>query len=146
MQYINVQISHGDTISTTTRKVRFVVKIDATSEEILCVNAEQVSAVLKKKTGKNYSVSDIYNWTNPVRRRLKLIKRGFGDGFSIKKIPRNPTRQEIKDERERLRKIKEASEGSGEAGGEQDSQRTRGVCGGPGEGTVGCKIIPPMEG
>ena len=66
------------------RKVKFIVKINGSA--IHCISADHVSKVLKKYGGRNFSNTDVYNFMNPVRRRNKLVKRGFGDGFEVVKV------------------------------------------------------------
>ena len=68
------------------RKPKFLLKIDG--NEIACISATHVSKVLENN-GRCFSATDVYNYLNPVRRRLKLVKRGFGDGFEVTKISKN---------------------------------------------------------
>ena len=78
-----IEIDVGDGIKLR-RRAKFVVKING--GEIMCISADHVAKVLRKYGGKNFSSSDIYNFLNPVRRKNKLLKRGFGDGFEVVKI------------------------------------------------------------
>ena len=78
-----IEIDVGDGIKLR-RRATFVVKING--GEIMCISADHVSKVLKKYGGQNFSSTDIYNYLNPVRRKNKLVKRGFGDGFEVVKV------------------------------------------------------------
>ena len=116
MQY--VKVAKGEAMIK--RKVRFFVEIKESGEQVPCINATQVTKTLKDKMGLEFSTSDVYNWTNPVRRKINLTKRGFGDGFMILKVPRNKNKHELADERLGLAPIAEEESGDGgEDGGEQ---------------------------
>jgi hypothetical protein len=112
MQY--VKIAKGD--SVIRRKVRFFVNIIESGERVPCINATGVTKTLKDKLGLIFSTSDVYNWTNANRRRLRLSQRGMGDGFSVIKVARNKTKQELADERLGLPPIAE------EESGDEDEQ------------------------
>ena len=81
MQKIEIDVGDGIKLQ---RKAKFVVKING--GEIMCISADHVSKVLQKYGGKIFSSTDIYNYLNPVRRKMKLEKRGFGDGFEVVKL------------------------------------------------------------
>ena len=95
MQY--AKVAKGG--SVIRRKVRFFVEIKESGARYPCINADQVCACVKDKLGLIFSTSDVYNWTNANRRRLRLSQRGMGDGFSVIKVARNKTKQELADER-----------------------------------------------
>ena len=119
MQY--VKVAKGETMIK--RKVRFFVEIKTSGERVACINATQVTKTLKDKMGLEFSTSDVYNWTNPVRRKKNLTKRGFGDGFMILKVPRNKNKADLADERLGLAPIAEEESGDGgEDGDEQGSE------------------------
>ena len=95
MQY--VKVAKGG--SVIRRKVRFFVEIKESGARYPCINAGQVCVCVKDKLGLQFSSSGVYNWTNTNRRRLRLSQRGMGDGFSVIKVGRNKTRQELARER-----------------------------------------------
>ena len=115
MQY--VKVAKGD--SVIRRKVRFFVEIKESGARYPCINADQVKDTLKDKLGVDFSTSDVYNWTNTNRRRLRLSQRGMGDGFSVIKVARNKTKQELARERRGLEPITEEESGDG---GDEDEQ------------------------
>ena len=81
MQKIEIDVGDGIKLQ---RKAKFLVKING--QNIHCISADHVSKVLSKYGGKIFSSTDIYNYLNPVRRKNKLVKRGFGDGFEVVKV------------------------------------------------------------
>ena len=114
MQY--VKVAKGG--SVIKRKVSVFVEIKESGARYPCINADQVKDTLKDKLGVDFSTSDVYNWTNPVRRKKNLTKRGFGAGFTILKVPKNTSK--LTDERLGLPPIaEEESGGVGEDGDEQ---------------------------
>ena len=118
MQY--VKLAKGEAMIK--RKVRFFVEYPESGERVACINATQVTKTLKDKMGLEFSTSDVYNWTNPVRRKKNLTKRGFGAGFTILKVPKNTSK--LTDERLGLPPI--AEEESGGVGGDEDEQGIEG--------------------
>ena len=114
MQYVKVEKDGG----SVKRKVRFFLNILESGERVPCINATQVTDALKSKLGVIFSTSDVYNWTNPVRRKKNLTKRGFGAGFTIMKVPKNTSK--LADERLGLPPIAE------EESGDEDEQGIEG--------------------
>ena len=66
--YIDVQCG-GQTLQ---RKVKFVVKIDYNAHK--CISAKQVSLLLKQ-SGHDLTQADVYNWSDPNRRKKRLTQR-----------------------------------------------------------------------